>query len=126
MFQPRVDLQIFSFFDSSKNPVTAAGESESFRNNGFGKMTLEISGDVSGIGLKMEGCVNILSADGQTLPDDEVLWTPLILENLSDGTQTTSVTAKGLYAADVSGIQRVRCNLITISGEAIISAVFAR
>lgn len=126
MFNQRVDFQIFPFFDSVNHPVSEAGQSESFKNNGYGSMRFEIAGDVSGVSLQMEGCVNILSEDGQVLPDSDVLWTPLILTNTATGATESSASAKGSYKCDVSGLARVRCNIASISGEATIVGIITR
>ena len=126
MFNQRVDFQIFPFFDSVAHPVSETGESDSFRNNGYGSMRFEIGGNVSAVSLQMEGFVNILSDEGYALPDSDVSWTPLILTNTATGALVTSADAKGAYMVDISGLGRVRCKLTSISGEATIVGIITR
>ena len=57
MANVRVDYQIFPFADSVKTPITESGATKSFHNHGYRSLTLEISGDVTSINLKVEGCL---------------------------------------------------------------------
>lgn len=118
----RTDKQIFPFFDSVKTPVSAAGTSEPFRNNGFSTLTLEVSGATS-IALSVEGCVNIIKPNGETMTDEECSWTPLAIINMSDFSVLSEIADNGIYAIGINGNARVRVVVSSIEGEAIITGV---
>ena len=118
----RTDKQIFPFFDSVRTPVSAAGTSEPFRNNGFASLTLEVSG-ASSIALTVEGCVNIIKPNGEAMSDVECSWTPLAIINMSDFSVLSEIANNGIYAIGISGSARVRVVISSIEGEAIITGV---
>ena len=118
----RIDKQIFPFFDSVKNPISAAGTSESFHNNGFSTMIIEV--DASGsASMTVEGCINIIESDGETKEDSDCTWTELAIINLSDYSVLSSITASGIYAVGINGTARVRIVCSSISGTATIVGV---
>lgn len=116
----RLDKQIFPFFDSVKTPVTASGTSESFHNNGFGSMTIEVSGAASG---EIEGCINILNADGSVKADSACSWSSLAVVNLGDLSLSSSFSGIGHYSVSISGMARVRVVLSSVSGSVTIVGV---
>lgn len=118
----RTDKQIFPFFDSVKTPVTAAGTSESFHNNGFATLILEVS-DATSIKLSVEGCINILNTNGTTKTDEECTWTTLAAISLSGYEVLDEIDQNGIYAIGINGSARVRVVVSEISGSATITGV---
>ena len=118
----RADKQIFPFFDSVKTPVAAAGTSESFHNNGFSTLILEVSG-AEGIKLTVEGCINILNTDGTTKTDAECTWTQLAVIDMSAYNVLEEVEGNGIFAIGINGNARVRVVISEISGSATITGV---
>ena len=116
----RMDKQIFPFFDSVKNPVSAAGTSDSFHNNGFGLITIEVTGTASG---RVEGCINIINPDGTTKDDADCVWSTLGLINVENFSAVSSFTGTGHYAVGINGMARVRVVLTSVSGTATIVGV---
>ena len=118
----RTDKQIFPFFDSVKTPVSTAGTSEAFRNNGFETLILEVSGATS-ISLTVEGCINIIKPNGETMTDEECSWTPLAIINMTGFEVLSEITSNGIYAIGINGNARVRTVIDSIEGEAVITGV---
>lgn len=118
----RTDKQIFPFFDSVKTPVTAAGTSESFYNNGFSTLNLEVATSGS-IALYVEGCINILNTDGTAKTDAQCEWTQLAIISLSDYSVSDTITEAGIYAIGINGTARVRVVVTSASGNATIVGV---
>lgn len=118
----RTDKQIFPFFDSVKTPVTEAGTSESFHNNGFSTLILEIS-DATSISLTVEGCINILNTDGTAKTDEECTWSTLAVIGLGSYNVADAITDNGIYAIGINGTARVRVVVSAISGSATITGV---
>ncbi len=118
----RTDKQIFPFFDSVKTPVTEAGTSESFHNNGFATLILEVS-DATSIKLTVEGCINILNTNGTTKTDEECAWTTLAAIDLSAYSVLDEISSNGIYAIGINGSARVRVVVSEISGSATITGV---
>ena len=118
----RADKQIFPFFDSVKTPVTAAGTSESFHNNGFSTLNLEVSTSGS-VSLYVEGCINILNADGTTKTDAQCEWTKLAIISLADYSVADTISAAGIYAVGINGTARVRAVVTSASGNTTIVGV---
>ena len=118
----RTDKQIFPFFDSVKTPISAAGTSEPFYNNGPSVLNLEVSTSGS-VSLTVEGCINILNTDGTTKTDAQCEWTELAIISLSDYSVSSSITAPGIYAIGINGTARVRVVVASASGETTIVGV---
>ena len=115
----RADKQIFPFFDSVKTPISAAGTSESFHNNGFSTLMIEVSG-ASSIDMEIEGCINILDANGEPKEDANCVWTKLGLYNLNDFSFAKKITGNGIYAISIDGTARVRVVVNSVSGNTTI------
>ena len=126
MASTRVDYKIFPFADSVKKPISEAGATESFHNHGYRSLTLEVNGDISSINLKIEGCVNIINAEGRSLEDNEVFWIGIPLVDATTGEIVTAVDKKGIYRVDITGLLRVRVNVESISGTASVVGVATR
>lgn len=116
----RVDKQIFPFFDSVKTPITSSGTSESFHNNGFASMMLEVTGEATGV---VQGCVNIVNPDGSTKTDEECSWQILGLINVKNFDLTEGFSAAGQYSFTISGMARVRIVLSSVSAGATLVGV---
>lgn len=108
----RTDKQIFPFFDSVKTPVTEAGTSDAFHNNGFGTMTIEVAGTAGGY---VEGCMNIVNSDGTTKTDSECSWTKLGLINMENFSVSSTFSAEGKYCVGINGMARVRVVLSSVT-----------
>lgn len=118
----RVDRQVFPFFNSVKEPVAKNGISESFKNNGFSNLTLEVSG-ATNINLTIEGCVNILNAKDTALQDSECQWTPLVALDNKNFAICENIESNGIYSISIGGVSRVRIKITSISGAATIVGV---
>lgn len=116
----RMDKQIFPFFDSVKTPITEAGTSESFHNNGFSLLTLEVSGDSVGY---VEGCINIIKPNGIAKTDEECEWEKLALINLKNFDVTEKFEEKGHYSIAINGMARVRVVLESVNADSVIVGV---
>lgn len=110
-----LNVQVFPFFDSVKNPLSENRTSDSFKNNGYDNMTLEISGTGSGT-IVVQGCVNTLDANGNQKADADCSWVNLAALSASNLQKIESITEKGIYFIGVGGISRIRVNVTNISG----------
>ena len=126
MATSRVDYQIFPFADSVKTPIEESGATKSFHNHGYRSLTLEISGDVSSINLKVEGCINIIDAAGNNLDDDQVYWIGIPLVDATTGGVVNTAEKKGIFRVDITGLLRVRVSVESISGAATVVGVATR
>ncbi|MBO7732408.1 MAG: hypothetical protein J6S67_07640 [Methanobrevibacter sp.] len=116
----RADKQIFPFFDSVHTPITAAGTSSSFHNNGFSTLIIEVTGTAEGY---VEGCMNIINPDGSTKTDDECVWGELGLIDLKAYKVLEEFQESGHYAVGINGMARVRIVVISVTGEVTILGV---
>ena len=126
MANTRVDYQIFPFGDSVKNPIEETGATKSFHNHGYRSLTLEISGDVTSINLKVEGCINIIDAAGNNLDDNQVYWIGIPLVDATTGGLVNTAEKKGIFRVDITGLSRVRVNIASLSGKATVVGVATR
>lgn len=118
-----LNVKIFPFFDSVKTPLTSDGTSDSFGNNGYDNLTLEVSGAGSGV-FAVQGCVNTLNADGNPLDDEDCAWTTLAVINANSYSKATSIGANGIYYVGVHGVSRVRVAATSVSGPKTIVGAF--
>lgn len=116
----RVDKQIFPFFDSVKTPITAVGTSDSFHNSGFGLLSLEIAGDAAGY---VEGCINIVNADGSIKDDASCSWGKLAIINSQTLECGESFDDEGHYCIGINGMSRVRIVLTSVTGSVTIVGI---
>ncbi len=119
---PRLDKQFYAFFNSQRNPVSAAGTSESYYNSGYSSMTIEVSG-TDNINAHVEGCLSIENPDGTNKTDEQCSWTQLKLIDLSTLDQVNAMEAKGLYLLALCGCQRIRVVIDSIEGSATILSI---
>ena len=105
MVNSNLNVQIFPFFDSVKNPITTDQTSGSFNNNGYNHLTLEVSGTGSA-SITVEGCINILNADGSVKKDADCSWTVI----------NDEVSAVGIYQIDITGLSRVHLKAENVTG----------
>ena len=114
----RTDKEIHVFFDSVKTPVSAAAVSPSIGTNGFQVLTLEVSeADAS---LTVQGCLNVIGADGLLKADANCEWTDLAIIDLSDYSVIDKITKKGIYCIGIGDTARYRVNLESVDGSATI------
>lgn len=125
MVNLNLNVQTVPFFDSVKNPLTAAADSASFVNNGYDNLALEISGSGSGT-FAVEGCVNTLNAQGGALEDSQISWTPLMLISAEDFKSHGTATTNGIYYVAVAGISKVRVCATNVSGNNTIVGTFTK
>ncbi len=115
MANSNLNVQIFPFFDSVKNPITADAVSKSFHNNGYDRLTLEVSGSGSGT-LTIEGCINTQNADGAPLDDSDCSWTSTKALDINDYEMKDTITSTGVYQIVITGLSRVRIKAESVSG----------
>ena len=75
------------------------------------------------IALTVEGCVNIIKPNGDTMTDAECSWTPLAIISMSDFSVLSEIADNGIYAIGINGSARVRVVISSIEGEAVITGV---
>lgn len=91
--------------------ATANGDGEPLAAGGYAVATAHVRGTFSAT-VNWEG-----SLDG-------VNWAPILATNLSDGTETTTATASGLYRINLFGILFLRARISNYaSGSITIQAV---
>ena len=110
-----LNVQIFPFFDSVKNPITSAGTSTSFNNSGYDRLTLELSGLGSGK-IEVQGCVNTLNANGEPMSDSDCTWTTTQILSISDYEMKNKAEANGIYQVTITGFSRIRVKATDVSG----------
>ena len=115
-----LNVKYFPFFGSTKTPVSAAGTSDPLFNNGYDLMILEVSGECSAIDLTVEGCVNQLNAQEQSLPETDCEYSNLTILTSNDFSIINKIESKGVYYIPVLGRTRVRVKINSITGSAII------
>ena len=115
----KLDVKYFPFFDSVKHPVSEAGESDAFNNNGFSLMTLEISG-ASAINAKVQGCVNVLNENGDMMEAEDLVWVDLGMFNVQDFKLIKNVEDNGSWFVGIAGFSKIRVNIDSVSGEATV------
>ena len=115
----KLDQKKFLFF----RQATAAGASQSYSNNCYGNMTLEISGDISSISLKVQGCINVEDAEKNIIDDANLDWTNLAVIADKDFAVSEAITAKGIYNVGIIGLARIRIVIESLSGEATVIGV---
>lgn len=113
-----LNLRTFPFFDSVKNPVKESKTSDSFYNAGYQLMTLEVSGTGTGT-LKVQGCVNTMSPNGEQLDDDDCSWTDIKVSEYSSDEKAATISATGIYKVYVAGLSRIRIKAETVSGDGL-------
>ena len=114
-----LNIKMFPFFDSVKNPAIPTGTSDSFKNNGYENLTIEVSGEGSAA-FSVEGCMNIQKPDGSAMEDEECSWTSLAIFNGTDLSQLSEISEKGIYYVSIAGLSRVRVNVSSASGNVTI------
>lgn len=72
-------------------------------------LTLEVSGDATGLIIIPEGIVNYKTTT----------WSPLSLIALEDFTISNSITKNGIYSLDITGLCKIRFNLTAIISGAV-------
>ena len=115
-----LNIKYFPFFNSVKNPVSAAGTSDPVYNSGYDLLILEISGTVTAISLEVEGCINQLNGNGNQLDESDCDYSTLTVFKAEDYSMSTSVTDKGVYYVPINGRSRVRVKINSVTGDAII------
>lgn len=110
-------------FSSHNKPLTET--SKSIKCYGMHKASLEIVGATT-ISITVEGCVNATNVDtGTQLNDGEITWTKLATISATSLEKVDTLNKNGIYYIDLSGIQRVRLNVTSISGTPTISMMRA-
>ena len=115
MVNSNLNVQIFPFFDSVKNPITTDQTSDSFHNNGYDRLTIEVSGSGSGK-FEIQGCVNTQGADGQPLDDANCSWTSTKVLDITDYEMKDKIEATGIFQIVITGMSRVRVKATDVSG----------
>lgn len=106
---------IFPFFNSVKVPISAGGSSDSLRLNClYDSVTLEISGGGTGM-IYVEGCINILNADGSTKTDAQCSWTKMSMMDMKTMSIVDVIKGDGIYSITTSGLNRIRVTIESIS-----------
>ena len=110
-------------FSSHNKPLTET--SKSIKCYGMHKASLEIV-DATTISITVEGCVNATNIEtGAQLTDEEITWTKLATISATSLEKVDTLTEDGIYYIDLSGIQRVRLNVTSITGTPTISMMRA-
>lgn len=110
-------------FSSQNKPLTET--SKSIKCYGMHKASLEIVGATT-FSITVEGCVNATNVDtGAQLTDNEITWTKLATISATSLEKVDTLNKNGIYYIDLSGIQRVRLNVTSISGTPTISMMRA-
>lgn len=120
-----LNVQIFPFFDSVKNPLDSSKTSDSFKNPGYDNLSLELSGTGSAV-LAIEGCINTQDENGMALEDTDCSWSPLAILSAKNYSQAQSVSGNGIYFIGVSGISRIRVVASSVSGEVTVVGAFSK
>lgn len=114
-----LNIRIFPFFNSVKEPVTQDATSDAFFNSGYDTLSLELSGEGTGT-LTVQGCINTEAADGSQLDDDDCSWTDLKAVRIDDDSADTSISAVGIYSIGITGLSRIRIKAESVSGNGLI------
>ena len=122
-----LNVKFFPFFDSVKNPITTDGTSESCNNNGYDRLTLEVTGTGTGT-ISVEGCVNFLDAAGNEKQDSDCTFTAIQVLDLSDYEMKSSIASVGIYQVDIAGLSKIhiKAENVTGTGLTIVGALSKR
>ena len=87
--------------------ATGATTSTVFINNSCDSLGLQVTGTFSSATVKVQGTVDVDSSD----------WVDIIAIDLSDmSTETSGITAKGIYQIPIESLCKVRVNVTAVSG----------
>lgn len=125
MTKSNLNVYTFPFFNSVKQPLTAPRISNSYWNNGFDTLSVEITG-TKDITLTVQGCINTLDEDVRPKKDTECEWTDLAVISAADYSMTTEISGKGIYFVGITGCSRIRLNVTSVSGKATILGNFSK
>lgn len=109
-------LNHFIFFDGE---IESGASDNNLSHSAGDKLVLQVT-DASTEGtykINIEGKTNdaLGASDG---------WFSLFTTNVTTNASSVDITADGIYTATVSGINQIRCNIVTISGAEV--TVFAK
>lgn len=97
------------FFDNTSQ----TGDSENMINTKGGVLTIQVFGETSSLSASVLGKVDIQNGD----------FVPLAGINMSDYSLANTITAKGIYEYDISGIRLIKVNLASTDGNVSIKGV---
>lgn len=108
----KLDKMLFVFLEGS----VSAGSSKIFDNfSRYSNMVLEISG-ASAISLKVQGCINVKDANGDTIPDNNLEWSDIDLITAKNMGPASVASDNGIYYVSISGLTKVKVTATSSTG----------